>query len=170
MSRLTRRAAFACLLCLPLLGLVSPVSALAAACQTVTGPAGGPYADCGGGQVYNILPPGENGLVNAATAATRQPPPHGDDQRSMYADLVRVAPHLQPADLGRYFKQAGLSVSAQILQSLRRVESWLLWIAVDALAIGLFLWRDLLVTAALYALFFALAVAGLIEWKRKAAA
>ena len=111
MSRLTRRAAFACLLCLPLLGLVSPVSALAAACQTVTGPAGGPYADCGGGQVYNILPPGENGLVNAATAATRQPPPHGDDQRSMYADLVRVAPHLQPADLGRYFKQAGLSVS-----------------------------------------------------------
>ncbi|TMD51690.1 MAG: penicillin acylase family protein [Chloroflexi bacterium] len=94
-----------------MLGLVSPVSALAAACQTVTGPAGGPYADCGGGQVYNILPPGENGLVNAATAATRQPPPHGDDQRSMYADLVRVAPHLQPADLGRYFKQAGLSVS-----------------------------------------------------------
>ncbi|TMC11610.1 MAG: penicillin acylase family protein, partial [Chloroflexi bacterium] len=95
-----------------MLGLVSPVSALAAGCQTVTGPAGGPYADCGGGQVYNILPPGENGLVNAATAATRQPPPHGDDQRSMYADLVRVAPHLQPADLGRYFKQAGLSVSA----------------------------------------------------------
>ena len=65
---------------------------------------------------------------------------------------------------------AGLSVSAQILQSLRRVESWVLWIAVDALAIGLFLWRDLLVTAALYALFFALAVAGLIDWKRKAAA
>jgi hypothetical protein len=79
---------------------------------TLTGPAGGSYADCGGGQVYNILPPGENGLVNAATAITRQPPPHGDDQRTMYADLVRVAPNLQPADLGRYFKQAGLSVGA----------------------------------------------------------
>ena len=65
---------------------------------------------------------------------------------------------------------AGLSVSAQILQSFRRVESWVLWIAVDALAIGVFLWRDLLVTAALYALFLALATAGLIEWKRKAAA
>jgi acyl-homoserine lactone acylase PvdQ len=78
----------------------------------LTGPAGGSYADCGGGQVYNILPPGENGLVNAATAITRQPPPHGDDQRTMYADLVRVAPNLQPADLGRYFKQAGLSVGA----------------------------------------------------------
>jgi nicotinamide mononucleotide transporter len=65
---------------------------------------------------------------------------------------------------------AGLSVSAQVLQSFRRVESWMLWIAVDALAIGLFLWRDLLVTAALYALFLALATAGLIEWKRKASA
>jgi nicotinamide mononucleotide transporter len=65
---------------------------------------------------------------------------------------------------------AGLSVSAQVLQSLRRIESWVLWIAVDLLAIGVFLWRDLLVTAALYALFLVLAVAGFIEWKRKASA
>ncbi|HEX6218151.1 MAG TPA: nicotinamide riboside transporter PnuC [Sphingomicrobium sp.] len=63
---------------------------------------------------------------------------------------------------------AGMSVSAQILQSLRRVESWVLWIAVDALAIGLFAWRGLLVTSALYALFLALAVAGLVQWQRKA--
>src|SRR5207302_4524692 len=33
-------------------------------------------------------------------------------QRSMYADLVRVAPNLQPLAVGRYFKQAGLSVGA----------------------------------------------------------
>jgi nicotinamide mononucleotide transporter len=65
---------------------------------------------------------------------------------------------------------AGMSVAAQILQSLRRVESWLLWIAVDVLAIGLFAWRGLLVTSALYGLFLALSVAGLIEWKRKAVA
>ena len=65
---------------------------------------------------------------------------------------------------------AGLSVSAQILQSFRRVESWVLWIAVDVLAIGLFAWRGLLVTSALYALFLALAVAGLVQWKRKASA
>ena len=65
---------------------------------------------------------------------------------------------------------AGLSVSAQILQSLRRIESWLLWIAVDVLAVGLFAWRGLLVTAALYALFLAFSIAGLIEWKRKAVA
>jgi nicotinamide mononucleotide transporter len=65
---------------------------------------------------------------------------------------------------------AGLSVAAQILQSLRRVESWVLWIAVDIIAIGLFAWRGLLVTTALYGLFLILAVVGLFEWRRRAEA
>lgn len=63
---------------------------------------------------------------------------------------------------------AGLSVAAQVLQSLRRVESWIFWIAVDTVAIGLFAWRGLGVTAALYALFLLLAVLGFVEWRRKA--
>ena len=62
---------------------------------------------------------------------------------------------------------AGLSVSAQLLQSFRRVESWVLWIVVDALAIGVFASRGLAVTAALYSLFLILAVIGLIQWRRK---
>jgi len=62
---------------------------------------------------------------------------------------------------------AGTSVSAQILQSLRRIETWVLWIAVDIGAVGLFWSRDLLVTAALYALFLVMSVAGFIEWKRR---
>ena len=65
---------------------------------------------------------------------------------------------------------AGLSVSAQILQSFRKVESWVLWVLVDILAIGLFAWRGLAVTAALYGLFLVLAIAGLFEWRRKALA
>lgn len=65
---------------------------------------------------------------------------------------------------------AGLSVTAQMLQSFRRVESWVLWILVDAFAVGLFAWRGLLVTSGLYGLFFVLAVIGLIEWRRKAKA
>lgn len=65
---------------------------------------------------------------------------------------------------------AGMSVSAQILQSLRKVESWVLWVSVDILAIGLFAWRGLNVTAALYGLFLILAAIGLIEWRRKARA
>jgi nicotinamide mononucleotide transporter len=62
---------------------------------------------------------------------------------------------------------AAVSVAAQLLQSLRRVESWMLWIAVDSLAIGLFTARGLTVTAALYTLFLVLAVVGLVQWKRK---
>ena len=65
---------------------------------------------------------------------------------------------------------AGMSVSAQILQSMRRVESWVVWILVDALAIGLFAGRGLTITAGLYSLFLILAVAGLIEWRRKLSA
>ena len=63
---------------------------------------------------------------------------------------------------------AGLSIAAQCLQSLRRVESWVLWIAVDVIAIGLFAWRDLYVSSALYGLFLVLAMVGLFEWRRKA--
>ena len=62
---------------------------------------------------------------------------------------------------------AGISVAAQILLTLRRVESWILWIAVDVLAIGLFASRGLHVTAGLYVIFLVLAVAGLVEWRKK---
>jgi nicotinamide mononucleotide transporter len=63
---------------------------------------------------------------------------------------------------------AGVSIVAQSLQSLRRVESWVLWISVDGIAIGLFAWRGLIVTSALYGLFLILAVVGLLEWRRSA--
>ncbi len=115
----SRRAAFAALsILVPVLFLGAraalPAEAAASNCQTLTPPAGAgaPYQDCAGGQVYNVLPPGENGLVNAAQFAARQTPPHADDQRSMYADLLKVAPNLQPADVGRYFKLAGLGPGA----------------------------------------------------------
>lgn len=62
------------------------------------------------------------------------------------------------------------SVAAQLLQSFRKVESWWLWILVDLTAIPLFLSRGLLITAGLYLIFLGLAVAGLLEWRRKATA
>lgn len=61
---------------------------------------------------------------------------------------------------------AGMSVTAQILQSQRRVESWVLWIAVDALATGLFWSRGLTATSILYALFLLIAAGGLVAWRR----
>ncbi len=62
---------------------------------------------------------------------------------------------------------AGMSIAAQILQSLRRFESWILWIAVDVVAVGLYASRGLYPTAALYAIFLVLAVGGLLAWWRK---
>ena len=61
---------------------------------------------------------------------------------------------------------AGTSVAAQILQSRRKVESWVLWIAVDVVAVGLFWSRGLLATSVLYAVFLVMSVIGLIAWAR----
>ena len=47
---------------------------------------------------------------------------------------------------------------------LRRIESWIYWIAVDVLAIWLFWTRDLAPTSGLYAVFLLLAIAGLWQW------
>ena len=62
---------------------------------------------------------------------------------------------------------AGTSVSAQILQSLRKVESWVLWIVADLIAVPLYLWKGLVPTAGLYLLFLAMAVAGFVAWLAK---
>jgi nicotinamide mononucleotide transporter len=62
---------------------------------------------------------------------------------------------------------AGFSVAAQLLLSLRRIENWILWIAVDTVAIGLFLWRSLAITAGLYTVFLCLALWGLISWAKR---
>lgn len=61
---------------------------------------------------------------------------------------------------------AGISVAAQLLQARRKVESWVLWIAVDVLAVGLFAWRGLTVTSGLYAVFLVMSLVGLVSWHR----
>ena len=61
---------------------------------------------------------------------------------------------------------AGGSVAAQLLQARRRVECWVLWIAVDLIAIPLYFSRDLHATSALYAVFLAMSAAGLLAWWR----
>ncbi len=60
---------------------------------------------------------------------------------------------------------AALSVLAQFLLSRRNLESWPVWIAVDLLAIELFLSRGLMPTAALYAVFLGLAITGWFQWR-----
>ncbi len=62
----------------------------------------------------------------------------------------------------------GASIAAQILLGLRRVENWVLWIAVDVVSIGIYLNRALYPTAMLYCGFLVLSALGLKEWARAA--
>lgn len=45
------------------------------------------------------------------------------------------------------------------------LESWLVWIAVDAVYVGMYVSQRLLPTAGLYAAFLVLAVLGYREWR-----
>ncbi|HEU4820242.1 MAG TPA: nicotinamide riboside transporter PnuC [Qipengyuania sp.] len=63
---------------------------------------------------------------------------------------------------------AAASIAAQFLLSFRRIENWILWIAIDIGAIGLYIARDLHLTAGLYCVFLVLSVLGLREWSRAA--
>jgi nicotinamide mononucleotide transporter len=59
-----------------------------------------------------------------------------------------------------------LSLLAQWWTNRRYVESWLLWIAVDAVYLYQYSYKTLYFTTALYAAFLLLAVAGYREWRR----
>jgi len=61
---------------------------------------------------------------------------------------------------------AVLSVVAQYLMARRFIESWVLWIVVDLLAITLFMARGLEPTAMLYTVFLILSSIGLRQWLR----
>jgi nicotinamide mononucleotide transporter len=55
---------------------------------------------------------------------------------------------------------------AATLMAHKKIESWLLWICVDVVCIGLYYARGVKFVAVLYILFLALAVNGLITWRK----
>src|SRR5450830_1215091 len=63
------------------------------------------------------------------------------------------------------FLTAG-SLVGQVLLSRKKLENWHAWIIVDVLYVGLYVYKGLLLTGVLYALFVAMAVAGLMAWRR----
>ncbi len=58
------------------------------------------------------------------------------------------------------------SIVAQWMQTRKKLEAWLVWLAVDVFYVGMFLYKGLYPTAGLYALFLYLALLGFMEWKR----
>lgn len=59
-----------------------------------------------------------------------------------------------------------MSVVAQFLLSRRKIENWVLWIAVDVISIVVYWTKDLHVTAGLYVVFLAMAIVGLVTWSK----
>ena len=71
-----------------------------------------------------------------------------------------VAPWLDAAT-------TALSVVAQYLLSVRKIENWVLWIVADVVQIGLYYWKGLYPTTALYSVFLVLSVVGLLQWRKQ---
>ena len=60
-----------------------------------------------------------------------------------------------------------MSMIAMWLLSRKYMEQWLVWCVVDAITVGLYLYKGIPLTAGLYTLYTALAIAGYIRWKRE---
>lgn len=63
-----------------------------------------------------------------------------------------------------------LSLGAQLMLNRKWIGNWLLWIIADVIYIGLYIHKELYLTAALYAVFLALCVVGWRQWRKAAQA
>jgi nicotinamide mononucleotide transporter len=61
---------------------------------------------------------------------------------------------------------AVLSLIAQFLLARKVLENWLIWIAVDVIAIGVYAAKSIHLTAGLYGVFLVLASIGWVQWTR----
>lgn len=60
-----------------------------------------------------------------------------------------------------------LSIVAMWMLSRKLVEQWLVWLVVDMISVGLYLYKGIPITALLYTLYCALAVAGYMRWRKQ---
>jgi len=57
------------------------------------------------------------------------------------------------------------SLVAQWMMTKKLLENWIVWVAVDVVYIGMFIYKSLYVTAALYVVFLILSIMGYRQWK-----
>lgn len=60
-----------------------------------------------------------------------------------------------------------LSLIGQVLLGRKYMENWLLWIVVNVISVGLFAYKGLWLTTALYGLFIGLSILGWREWRKR---
>ena len=59
-----------------------------------------------------------------------------------------------------------ISFTATWMLARKKIEHWILWIIVDAVSMGLYLYRGLYPTLVLFTVYTVMAVIGFIQWKR----
>jgi nicotinamide mononucleotide transporter len=59
-----------------------------------------------------------------------------------------------------------LSFVAQFLIAKKKIENWILWICVNVMYIGIYLYKDLYLYTALFTIYLALAVNGFMVWRK----
>ncbi len=59
-----------------------------------------------------------------------------------------------------------MSLIAQFLLTKKLIENWYVWISVDVIYVGLYLYKHLYLTSVLYLLFLIMCVTGLLHWRR----
>lgn len=62
---------------------------------------------------------------------------------------------------------SGMSVVAQLLMMRKKLEHWYLWITVDVLSVGIYLYKEVYLTAGLYFVFMLLCIQGLVGWRKE---
>lgn len=61
-----------------------------------------------------------------------------------------------------------LCIVAMWMLSRKLVEQWLVWLVVDMISVGLYLYKGIPITSGLYMLYCILAIAGYLRWRRQA--
>ena len=61
------------------------------------------------------------------------------------------------------------SLVAQWMMTRKILENWAVWMVVDVVYVGMFIYKHLYLTAGLYTVFFVLAAMGYVQWKRSLA-
>jgi nicotinamide mononucleotide transporter len=84
--------------------------------------------------------------------------------------LIKLAPvlHYTPASYP-YLDSfcTACSLVAQVFLARKVLENWLIWIFVDVIYVGVYIFKHLDLTAVMYAIYVAIAAMGYIDWKRE---
>jgi nicotinamide mononucleotide transporter len=59
-----------------------------------------------------------------------------------------------------------LSLVAQYMLTRKLLENWYVWISVDIIYIGLYIYKELYLTGFLYAIFLTMCIVGLLQWRK----